>query len=157
MRLEAEAAAKKRAAKLAPSGARCKAALPSAPSAAANGGSNGGAAPPPAPGCRTASTKQQISPWGFASAASAFKSRVRLPAGLPGLKGKEHKDSSALVVLEVGVGGGKSAWLPVHAGDIPAAIAAKFASEHGLPAAYQQKLVATIEQQLARVRRRAGG
>ena len=47
VRLEAEAAAKKRAAKLAPSGARCEAALPSAPSAAANGGSNGGAAPPP--------------------------------------------------------------------------------------------------------------
>ena len=155
MRLEAEAAAKKRVAKLAPSGARCEAALPSAPSAAANGGSNGGAAPPPAPW--TAPTKQQISPWRFASAASAFKSRVRLPAGLPGLMGKEPKDSNALVVLEVGVGGGKSARLPVHAGDIPAVIAAKFASEHGLPAAYQQKLVATIEQQLARVRRRAGG
>ena len=97
------------------------------------------------------------SPWRFASAASAFKSRVRLPAGLPGLMGKEPKDSNALVVLEVGVGGGKSARLPVHAGDIPAVIAAKFASEHGLPAAYQQKLVATIEQQLARVRRRRPG
>jgi len=97
VRLEAEAAAKKRAAKLAaPSGARCEAAPPSAPAAA-------------------------------------------------------QKDSSALAVLEVGVGGGKSARLPVHAGDIPAVIAAKFASEHGLPAAYQQKLVATIEQQLARV------
>ena len=136
VRLEAEAAAKKRVAKLAPSGARCKAALPSAPSAAANGGSNGGAAPPPA--LWTAPTKQQISPWRFASAASAFKSRVRLPAGLPGLMGKEPKDSNALVVLEVGVGGGKSARLPVHAGDIPAVIAAKFASEHGLPAAYRR-------------------
>ena len=83
------------------------------------------------------------------SAASAFKSRVRLPAGLPGLMGKEPKDSNALVVLEVGVGGGKSARLPVHAGDIPAVIAAKFASEHGLPAAYQQKLVGMIEQQVA--------
>ncbi|EOD08345.1 hypothetical protein EMIHUDRAFT_453084 [Emiliania huxleyi CCMP1516] len=83
------------------------------------------------------------------SAASAFKSRVRLPAGLPGLMGKEPKDSNALVVLEVGVGGGKSARLPVHAGDIPAVIAAKFASEHGLPAAYEQKLVGMIEQQVA--------
>ena len=109
------------------------------------------------PGPWTAPTKQQISPWRFASAASAFKSRVRLPAGLPGLMGKEPKDSNALVVLEVGVGGGKSARLPVHAGDNPTAIAAKFASEHGLPAAYQQKLVATIEQQLARVRRRRPG
>ena len=72
-----------------------------------------------------------------------------LPAGLPGLMGKEPKDSNALVVLEVGVGGGKSARLPVHAGDIPAVIAAKFASEHGLPAAYQQKLVGMIEQQVA--------
>ena len=101
------------------------------------------------PGPWSAPTKQQISPWRFASAASAFKSRVRLPAGLPGLMGKEPKDSNALVVLEVGVGGGKSARLPVHAGDIPAVIAAKFASEHGLPAAYQQKLVGMIEQQVA--------
>mmetsp|Transcript_11547 Transcript_11547/g.33918 ORF Transcript_11547/g.33918 Transcript_11547/m.33918 type:complete len:116 (-) Transcript_11547:45-392(-) len=77
------------------------------------------------------------------------RARVRLPAGLPGLMGKEPKDSNALVVLEVGVGGGKSARLPVHAGDIPAVIAAKFASEHGLPAAYQQKLVGMIEQQVA--------
>ena len=79
----------------------------------------------------------------------AAPSGARCEAAPPSAPAAAQKDSSALEVLEVGVGGGKSARLPVHAGDIPAVIAAKFASEHGLPAAYQQKLVGMIEQQVA--------